>query len=49
MLCATGGIEEYQAVQEVAKQVNPQEFSAFEQRIVNRPNAPVLIMLWRRP
>ncbi|BDA41453.1 Putative rRNA methylase YtqB [Coccomyxa sp. Obi] len=44
-----GGIEEYQAVQEVAKQVNPQEFSALEQRILNRPNAPVLIMLWRRP
>lgn len=49
MLSATGGMEEYKAVQEVAKHVNPQEFSALEQRILNRPNAPVLIMLWRRP
>lgn len=45
----TGGLEEYQAVQDVAKQVDPQEFSALEQRILNRANAPVLILLWRRP
>ncbi|KAK9909212.1 hypothetical protein WJX75_008841 [Coccomyxa subellipsoidea] len=44
-----GGMEEYKAVQEVVMQIHPQDFTVLEQRILNRPNSPVLILLWRRP
>jgi hypothetical protein len=48
-LHAAGGQLEYEAVQEFGRQAHPADMYVFEQRILNRPSAPVLILFWRKP
>lgn len=44
-----GGLEEYEAVRELLSGLSPQYWTSSELRLLNRPSAPVLLLLWRRP
>lgn len=43
-----GGREEYEAVRDLGSRQHPDEFTVFEHRILSRPNAPVLLLFWKR-
>ena len=43
-----GGQQEYEAVRDFAQQAHPAEMYACEQRILNRPSAPVLVLFWKK-
>ena len=45
----SGGMEEYEAVRRFALQTHPGKVYVVEQRILNRPLSPVLILLWKKP
>ncbi|CAL5222665.1 g5062 [Coccomyxa viridis] len=52
VLCYTGhpgGREEYEVVRQLGSQQHPDSFTVFENRILSRPNAPVLLLFWKRP
>ncbi|KAG2445584.1 hypothetical protein HXX76_000196 [Chlamydomonas incerta] len=51
ILCYTGhpgGLEEYQAVRALTSDLSPCYWVCSETRLLNRPTAPILLMLWRR-
>lgn len=51
MLCYlghSGGMEEYEAVRHFAMQMHPGKVYVLEQRILNRPLSPVLILFWKK-
>lgn len=43
-----GGQEEYEAVGKLLKELSPAYWVSSELRVVNRPTAPVLLLVWRR-
>ena len=45
---SAGGREEYEAVRDLGSRQQPDEFTVFEHRILSRPNAPVLLLFWKR-
>ena len=45
---SAGGREEYEAVRDLGSRQHPDEFTVFEHRILSRPNAPVLLLFWKR-
>lgn len=50
MLCYTGhegGIEEYQALRKLIGELSPNYWTASEISHLNRPTAPILLVLWR--
>ena len=52
ILCYTGhagGMEEYEAVQAVVGRLPPSGWVSSEVRLLNRPTAPVLLLVWKRP
>jgi hypothetical protein len=44
-----GGLEEYEAVKDLLAGLSPSYWTSSELRLLNRPSAPVLLLLWRRP
>lgn len=44
-----GGREEYEVVRQLGSQQHPDSFTVFENSILSRPNAPVLLLFWKRP
>ena len=44
-----GGLEEYEAVRDLLGSLSPSYWTSSETRLLNRPSAPVLLLLWRRP
>lgn len=44
-----GGLEEYEAVRDMLGGLSPSYWTSSELRLLNRPSAPVLLLLWRRP
>lgn len=44
-----GGLEEYEAVRDLLAGLSPSYWTSSELRLLNRPSAPVLLLLWRRP
>lgn len=44
-----GGLEEYEAVRDMLAGLSPSYWTSSELRLLNRPSAPVLLLLWRRP
>jgi hypothetical protein len=43
-----GGKEEFDAVEALLQGLSPAYWVSSEVRLVNRPSAPVLLMVWRR-
>ncbi|GLC45116.1 hypothetical protein PLESTB_001470000 [Pleodorina starrii] len=43
-----GGQEEYDAVRQLVSELSPSYWVSSETRLLNRPTAPILILLWRR-
>lgn len=43
-----GGMEEYEAVQELVAQLPPSGWVTSETRLLNRPAAPILLLVWKR-
>ncbi|EFN57927.1 hypothetical protein CHLNCDRAFT_20577, partial [Chlorella variabilis] len=51
ILCYTGhpgGMEEYQAVKALVAALPPSRWNSSEVRLLNRPDAPALLLLWKR-
>ena len=51
ILCYTGhpgGQEEYEAVRDAVGALPPSAWVSSEVRLLNRPTAPVLLLLWKR-
>lgn len=44
-----GGLEELGAVKALVAELPPSEWVSSETRLLNRPTAPVLLLLWKRP
>ncbi|PNW75213.1 hypothetical protein CHLRE_12g517550v5 [Chlamydomonas reinhardtii] len=44
----SGGLEEYEAVKALTSELSPSYWTASETRLLNRPTAPILLLLWRR-
>jgi hypothetical protein len=44
----TGGEEEYAAVQAMAARVHPEDFTVLQQRILNRPTSPILMLFLKK-
>ncbi|WIA30339.1 hypothetical protein OEZ86_000426 [Tetradesmus obliquus] len=44
-----GGLEEYERVRALAAGLSPSYWTSSELKLVNRPTAPVMLLLWRRP
>eukprot|EP00775_Hariotina_reticulata_P010936 gene10936-11090_t len=44
-----GGLEEYEQVKGLLQSLSPVYWTSSELRLINRPTAPVLLLLWRRP
>jgi hypothetical protein len=44
-----GGLEEYEAVRDMLAGLSVSYWTSSELRLLNRPSAPVLVLLWRRP
>ncbi|KAG2499089.1 hypothetical protein HYH03_003272 [Edaphochlamys debaryana] len=42
-----GGMEEYNAVRQICAELKPAYWATSETRLLNRPTAPVLVLLWR--
>ncbi|KAI7843363.1 hypothetical protein COHA_003059 [Chlorella ohadii] len=52
ILCYTGhpgGVEEYEAVKAAAGALPTSAWVTSEVRLLNRPSAPVLLLVWKRP
>lgn len=45
---AAGGMEEYQAVKALVAALPPSRWNSSEVRLLNRPDAPALLLLWKR-
>lgn len=43
-----GGLEEYEQVTALLAGLTPTYWTSSELRLLNRPSAPVLLLLWRR-
>ncbi|GLI58792.1 hypothetical protein VaNZ11_000550 [Volvox africanus] len=43
-----GGKEEYEAVRRIVSELSPSYWVSSETKLLNRPTAPILILLWRR-
>lgn len=41
-------MEEYEAVQELVAQLPPSGWVTSETRLLNRPAAPILLLVWKR-
>jgi hypothetical protein len=44
-----GGLEEYEQVRALLAGLSPSYWTSSELKLVNRPTAPVMLLLWRRP
>lgn len=44
-----GGMEEYEAVKAAVGALPPSSWVSSETRLLNRPSAPVLLLVWKRP
>ena len=44
-----GGMEEYEAVKAAVGALPPSAWVSSEVRLLNRPTAPVLLLVWKRP
>eukprot|EP00882_Tetradesmus_deserticola_P030757 GHRQ01034690.1.p3 GENE.GHRQ01034690.1~~GHRQ01034690.1.p3 ORF type:complete len:100 (-),score=34.94 GHRQ01034690.1:256-555(-) len=43
-----GGVEEYEQVRALLAGLSPSYWTSSELKLVNRPTAPVMLLLWRR-
>lgn len=43
-----GGLEEYEQVRSLLAGLSPSHWTSSELKLVNRPTAPVMLLLWRR-
>eukprot|EP00878_Enallax_costatus_P043655 GHUV01051697.1.p1 GENE.GHUV01051697.1~~GHUV01051697.1.p1 ORF type:complete len:137 (+),score=48.76 GHUV01051697.1:34-411(+) len=43
-----GGLEEYEQVRDLLAGLSPNYWTSSELRLVNRPTAPIMLLLWRR-
>jgi hypothetical protein len=44
-----GGMEEYQAVQQLVSALPPSGWVVSQTQLLNRPTAPILILVWKQP
>lgn len=43
-----GGVEEYQAVQQLISKLPPSEWVTSQVQLLNRPTAPILLLAWKQ-